>query len=587
MNHVEKRSQVPVSAGTVVAGKYRVERTLAEGGMGVVVVAKHIHLQQSVALKFLRGDVGTEWDALARFRGEAKAVAQLRSEHVAHVLDAGVTDDGVPYMVMEYLEGRSLGRKLQIQGPFDIASAVEYVIQACEGLAEAHARGIVHRDIKPYNLFLVEHSPGWGCVKIIDFGISKFAFSDTPNVVTGVIIGSPCYMSPEQLRATATVDHRSDIWSLGATLHELLAGKAAFDASQTLPELVTAILERPAPALRDSRPEVPEELAAVVTRCLSKDREARFQNAGEVAMALLPFAPARARVPAERAVSMKPSVSYESRAAVLDSVPRSETPRAAPRMTAGSSLAPMTRDEAGAEATARALAETGLVHREDETRVEMIRRRTPKWMGAAALGGAAALLFFAILVASADNPSKPKAAAWSPSQSVTVPALTRPEATLPTATLAPVEPPGPELAELVVRASPSSARISVDGSAVPGNPFHASYPRGGDARHRVVATASGYESKSQDVSLAEDVVLDLSLTRHSTQSPSPAPQPNTSRAAAPKPVPVRPASSPGGPMPIVTQAPIALSGGSEGQVDSAGGHAPHHPIETKDPYGVP
>jgi eukaryotic-like serine/threonine-protein kinase len=591
VNHVEQRTQIPLSAGTVVAGKYRVERTLAEGGMGVVVVAKHIHLQQSVALKFLRGDVGTEWDALARFRGEAKAVAQLRSEHVAHVLDAGVTDDGVPYMVMEYLEGRSLGRKLQIQGAFEIASAVEYVIQACEGLAEAHARGIVHRDIKPYNLFLVEHSPGWGCVKIIDFGISKFAFSDSPNVVTGVIIGSPCYMSPEQLRSTATVDHRSDIWSLGATLYELLAGKAAFDASQTLPELVTAILEKSAPELRTLRPEVPEELAAVVARCLSKDRDARFQNAGEVATALLPFAPGRARVPAERAVSMKPSSTYDSRPAAPDPPSRSDShsdPRpASPERGPGRSLAPISSDESRIGAEARALAETALVRRggDPETGAEMLARKAPKWLGAATLGVAAALLFVAILVAAADNGSKAKAPAWSTAQSVTAPVLTRPETAPPAVTLAPVDPKPPALAGLLVRAFPTSARITIDGVAASGNPVHTSFPRDVDAHHRVMASASGYESKTQDVLLVDDVVLDISLSRRGTQlsSANASPASPSPRAPAPRQAASRPSIAAGGPMPIA-QPPASAS---LGEVDPSGGRSPLHPIETKDPYGAP
>jgi len=135
--HVDgKSSQLVLSPGTVVAGKYRVERTLAEGGMGLVVAATHLHLEQRVSLKFLRVEVTSlQWDALARFSREAKAVAQLRSEHVAHVLDAGVTDEGTPYMVMEYLEGRSLAGALQIDGPLDVASATEFAIQACEGLA--------------------------------------------------------------------------------------------------------------------------------------------------------------------------------------------------------------------------------------------------------------------------------------------------------------------------------------------------------------------------------------------------------------------------------------------------------------------
>src|SRR5258708_25362765 len=199
--------------------------------MGRVVAAMHLHLGQYVALKFLledRGDVDSQWDSLARFQAEAKAVALLRSEHVARVLDAGVTDNGTPYMVMEYLEGRNLALTLQMEGPLDVATATEYVIHACEGLAEAHAHGIVHRDIKPDHLFLVERSGGWHTIKVVDFGISKWAFSDAPNVVTHVIIGSPCYMSPAQLRPTATVAHRSDIGSLRAPRHHLLPARPAF-----------------------------------------------------------------------------------------------------------------------------------------------------------------------------------------------------------------------------------------------------------------------------------------------------------------------------------------------------------------------
>src|SRR5882672_4145938 len=202
-------SPLLVRAGTVVAGKFRVERILAEGGMGVVVAATHIQLDRPVALKFLRADISSNLEALARFTREAKAAAQLKSEHVAHVLDVGVTDDGTPYMVMEYLEGLSLYRVLQTHGPLGITSATEYAIQACEGLAEAHSRGIVHRDIKPDNLFLIERAPGWRAVKILDFGISKYALGGG-NLATGVIMGSPCYMSPEQLRSTASVDHRAD-----------------------------------------------------------------------------------------------------------------------------------------------------------------------------------------------------------------------------------------------------------------------------------------------------------------------------------------------------------------------------------------
>jgi serine/threonine protein kinase len=558
VNHVDgKSSQFELRAGTVVAGKYRVERTLAEGGMGLVVAATHLHLGQCVALKFLRpdrGDVNSQWDSLARFSLEAKTVAQLRSEHVAHVLDAGVAEDGIPYMVMEYLEGQSLARALQANGPLDVAAAAEYAIQACEGLAEAHAYGIVHRDIKPYNLFLVERASGWHAVKIVDFGISKFAFSDALNVVTGVIIGSPCYMSPEQLRSTATVDHRSDIWSLGATLYELLAGHAAFDASQTLAELVAAILEKPAPSLHAARADVPEELAAVVARCLSKDRELRFQSAGELAMALLPFAPPRARVPAERAAATKPAflpqpvasepeVVPETRASGRDDGASASNQRRPGDGANGPSLAPVImaperRLETPTPPPLTALVDHSQADRNMEAGDELAARRTPKWLGAATLGAVAAMLFFAILFAAPANGSKANVVANAPPpQSVSVPAVIRPEGrSLPTATLTPLEPVRPDPMELAVRTSPAQPRVVTDGVQTAGNT--------GAATNRIRAILPPTLPRP-----AKHVVLQPQLAVGLSTS----------------------------------QVPIASTGG---EVDSAGGRVPLRPIETKDPYGI-
>jgi hypothetical protein len=255
------------------------------------------------------------------------------------------------------------------------------------------------------------------------------------------------------------------------------------------------------------------------------------------------------------------------------------------------SLAPLTRDEASLGELASRYAETGLIPRTGDGEVggDVVppRRRSPKWLGLAALGGAAALLFFGILVAAADNGAKPKTAAWSGqsgAQSVMAPALTRPEGPLPTATLAPVDPPAHEVVELVVHATPSTARISIDGAPVTGNPFHASYPRGSDSRHRVAVTANGYESKSQDVILTEDATLDLALSRRGSVSvnPSPATAP-APRVSAPKPAAPKATPNPSGPLPIAAQSPVAAAG----EVDSTGGRTPFRPIETKDPYGAP
>ena len=302
-----------VRVGEVILGKFRVEKILGEGGMGVVVAAKHLQLDEIVALKFMRPHALRDPETVARFAQEARAAAKLKSEHVARVLDVGVRDDGAPFIVMEYLQGRDLAQMLMAGGTMPVERAAELIIQACEGLAEAHARGIIHRDIKPANLFVVE-GRGWQSLKILDFGISKAALGgDEPTGInTRSIMGSPCYMSPEQLRSTQSVDHRADIWSLGAVLYELLTSSTAFDYTRPITELIATILEQQAPSVRRLRPELPHELEAIVQRCLERDRALRFQNAAELAIALVPFAPKRSRVTAERAVHFTSAAGLSS-----------------------------------------------------------------------------------------------------------------------------------------------------------------------------------------------------------------------------------------------------------------------------------
>jgi serine/threonine-protein kinase len=301
---------LPFVRGEVLGGKYRVSRVIGEGGMGVVVEAVHVQLDERVALKFLRPEMLATPDVVARFDREARAAVKLKSDHVARVMDVGKTQAGVPYMVMEYLEGKDLGETLADQGPLPVAQAVEYIIQACEGIGEAHARGIVHRDVKPENLFLVKRDDGWRSVKVLDFGISKAVLVgsvggiDPNSKETGAIMGSPHYMSPEQLRSTKTVDHRADVWSLGVVLFELLAGTMPFDENLEFTELVANILEVPHRRLRDLRGDAPIMLEAVVDRALEKDRNRRYQSTADLAVALLPFAPKRARATAERVTSI-------------------------------------------------------------------------------------------------------------------------------------------------------------------------------------------------------------------------------------------------------------------------------------------
>jgi serine/threonine protein kinase len=307
-SHPNSAEPPPVVPGQVLAGKFRIERIIGEGGMGIVAEATHLQLDELVALKFLRREVLKMPDVVARFAREARSAVKLKSEHVARVSDVGQTEDGVPYMVMELLRGRDLAQMVTENGPLGIQEAVDYLIQACEGVGEAHARGIVHRDLKPENLFVVQRD-GWAVVKVLDFGISKAVLVGASSVDlsqnnTTSIMGSPYYMSPEQLRSTRTVDHRADIWSLGVVLFELLTGTTIFDETKEFTELVADILEVPHRRLGMFRPDAPPALEAVIDKCLEKDRTKRFQNVAELAVALLPFAPRRARVTAERTTSI-------------------------------------------------------------------------------------------------------------------------------------------------------------------------------------------------------------------------------------------------------------------------------------------
>jgi serine/threonine protein kinase len=297
----------PVSIGETLAGKYTVERVLGVGGMGVVVAAKHIHLGERVAIKFLLPHALARPDVVERFLREGKAAAKMKSEHIARVRDTGTLDSGAPYLVMEYLEGQDLSALLRDQGTLPMEVAVDYVLQACEALADAHAAGVIHRDLKPGNLFLARKNDGTPVIKIIDFGISKLCVTGEAGAPEGgagemtqtaMMMGSPFYMAPEQMASARDVDARSDIWSLGIILHALLTGTPPFKAPSVM-EIFELILAG-APPLRRALPSAPEGLEAIILKCLQRDRAQRFDNVAELAAALVPFGPAGARESADR-----------------------------------------------------------------------------------------------------------------------------------------------------------------------------------------------------------------------------------------------------------------------------------------------
>jgi len=284
----------PLAEGEILAGKYRVLFPIGEGGMGQVFAAEHVQLGHRVALKVLRPSALQSEEAVERFLREGRAAARLQSEHVARVSDVGKLDSGVPYMVMEFLEGRDLSQLLGEKRRLPIEQAVGFIIQAGEAIAEAHHNGIVHRDLKPANLFVTTALDGAPLVKVLDFGISKASSllgAASPQITTtSAIIGSPKYMSPEQMQDSRAVDGRADIWALGSILYEMLAGRLAFDAP-TLATTCVQILQADPPRVRQSRDEVPPELDAVVMRCLEKNPDDRFASVAELVQALAPFAP--------------------------------------------------------------------------------------------------------------------------------------------------------------------------------------------------------------------------------------------------------------------------------------------------------
>lgn len=311
-----------VGVGDVIHGKYKVERVIGEGGMGLVVAAKHLTLDRSVALKVLNQKSQESQEALERFTREARAAARIQSEHVGRVLDVDAMPGGAPFIVMELLEGHDLAEEIRRNQRVPVERAVAFLLQACEAIAEAHASGIVHRDLKPANLFLSKSQSGNQMVKVLDFGISKITRREEAGSITAnkaltnptSMLGSPLYMSPEQMKASTEVDARTDIWSLGVILYELLSGRSPFDAN-TIPMICAAVLsQNPQPVgvvlaqmgiTGSAAGPIPEGIERIVQRCLQKDAENRYRDIAHLARALAVFAPEQGKITLERISKLK------------------------------------------------------------------------------------------------------------------------------------------------------------------------------------------------------------------------------------------------------------------------------------------
>ncbi len=296
------KADAGITIGQIFENKYRVDSILGFGGMGVVAECTHLQLNERVAIKMLRQDVLLDQDAKARFLREAQAAVKLKSEYVARVSDVGTFDNGTPYMVMEYLEGHDLGEVLKQRGVLPAQWAVELMLQTAEALCEAHSLGIVHRDIKPTNLFVTWRPDGTALIKVLDFGISKsHAGTDMHLTQTQSLLGTPAYMSPEQMRSARLVDARTDVWSLGTVFYEALEGHRPFEAESFSEMCVKVAVDEPAP-MRNT----PPALQQVILRCLAKTPEQRYMSMGEFARDLVPFSsdPHSAQMLVERMARM-------------------------------------------------------------------------------------------------------------------------------------------------------------------------------------------------------------------------------------------------------------------------------------------
>ena len=278
--------------GDIAAGRYRIEAPIGSGGMGRVYRALDTKLDRQVALKVMSRMPMSEDEAIERFAREARALRRVTSKHVARFLDAGNLDDGAPYLALEYLEGHDLVAPGELESPMSTCEVVELAVQACEGVAAVHEAGLVHRDLKPGNLFLAEGPDGTTTIKLIDFGLALVLDDhELPGgalTQTGMVVGSPRYMSPEQLLSSRDVDATTDLWALGVIFYELLTGEHPFDGA-SVTEICTNIFTKKPYSLLARGANVPAELDNVIVRCLARDKEQRWQSARALGEALASF----------------------------------------------------------------------------------------------------------------------------------------------------------------------------------------------------------------------------------------------------------------------------------------------------------
>jgi serine/threonine protein kinase len=318
-------------------GSYRLIERLGRGGMGVVYLAEHMALGKQVALKMLRPDTAGDADAVSRFFTEARAVNMIRHEHIVEVNDFGTAQTGEIYYVMELLSGASLYQHVQRHEPFSLSRTLHVGVQVADALAASHAVGVVHRDLKPENIILIERSSDKDYVKVLDFGLAKLMRGNEGSLhqtQTGAVMGSPLYMSPEQCVGSPLIDHRTDIYSLGIILFELVTGRVPFEG-KSWGELVLLHSSAPFPSVRTLKSSLPARFEAILEKAAAKSADARFQHMAELREALLGLIDSAGK--ADRLRSSKMPVLAPPVAAPAEEEGDKESTRvaAAPRISSG------------------------------------------------------------------------------------------------------------------------------------------------------------------------------------------------------------------------------------------------------------
>jgi serine/threonine-protein kinase len=517
--------------GSIIGGKYRVDDVLGEGGMGSVVAVTRIADGERFAVKVMLANVAEDEDMRRRFMREARAARALDSDHVARVFDVGTMDEsGTPYMVLELLEGESLSDVIDDRAPLPIDEAVDYLLQACVGVARAHARGIVHRDIKPSNLFLAQRPDGPPIVKVLDFGISKTSPLDNDTrgsclTETNAMLGSPQYMSPEQLRSAKTVDARSDVWSLGLVLYKALTGLMAFEADSLGAHFAMIMTDAPT-ALRQRRPDAPEALEAAILRCLHKDVARRWQDVSQLACAIEPYASEHARplvAEIEKILADAGVLAPRDEAAEDSSVempPTIDSLRSA-ALPARALPEGMAAEPMAGEGPTRSTWHAG------ERKPATPPRRIALWVGMAALvvvGGLAGAGFVSKGVGESDTPGPATSSGRVEGSAEPVKS-------------------SEAMISLRVDVRPIDARIALDGAVMRDNPLRL---RKGE-EHEIVVSAAGHVAERRIVRAERDEVISVSLEREA------APAAASSASAAPARTPVASVA------PIKSSAPPAAS----------------------------